>query len=367
MARAMARTISRRELFATAAAGLAAPSALETGATVAAQTPPRPGSAALPDVWGQDFLYQWSPPENVPRDLRPGTSQLRLSAQINPRVTTVEAKDYASYFASLRAGGWSAVEGASDGWMSRTRPDSEIRELKAQAKANDVVFYGLHCAGNIIAPDPAADRWQRHIIDSIHAAEQAGCELVLTHAGSMYPNRNWAHPQNWSREAWLRTVNALKRICKDTAGSKVDIAIEAVNTESVNNPWAHKRLREDVGDPRITVGLDITNMVHPGVAFRMTELINTTFDLLGDQIRYVHAKDFVWNTMLPGINWAMNGTGNMDYEMFLVRLSRLKTNPYVLVEFLTENQEYAQAQRNIRAIADKVGVKIVGTQSGGPA
>ena len=125
----------------------------------------------------------------------------------------------------------------------------------------------------------------------------------------------------------LRTVNALKRICKDTAGSKVEIAIEAVNTESVNNPWAHKRLREDVGDPRITVGLDITNMVHPGVAFRMTELINTTFDLLGDQIRYVHAKDFVWNTMLPGINWAMNGTGNMDYEMFLVRLSRLKTNP----------------------------------------
>ena len=155
----------------------------------------------------------------------------------------------------------------------------------------------------------------------------------------------------------------LKRICKDTAGSKVDIAIEAVNTESVNNPWAHKRLREDVGDPRITVGLDITNMVHPGVAFRMTELINTTFDLLEDQIRYVHAKDFVWNTMLPGINWAMNGTGNMDYEMFLVRLSRLKTNPYVLVEFLTENEEYAQAQRNIRAIADKVGVKILGTQS----
>ena len=36
-------------------------------------------------------------------------------------------------------------------------------------------------------------------------------------------------------------------------------------------------------------------------------------------------------------------------------------------ERLTENQEYAQAQRNIRAIADKVGVKVVGTQSGGPA
>lgn len=358
----MARPISRRELLTTAAAGFVAPAALQTAATAAAQTPTRPAAAGLPAVWGEDFLNQWSPPENVPRDLSPGKSQLRLSAQVNPRITTVEAKDYATYFANLRAGGWSAVEGASDGWMGRPRPDSEIRELKAQAKANDVVFYGLHCAGNIIAPDEA-DRWQRHIIETIHAAEALGCELILTHAGSMYTNRNWAHPQNWSRESWTRTVNALKRICKDTAGSKVEIAIEAVNTESVNNPWAHKRLREDVGDSRITVGLDITNMVHPGVAFRMTELINTTFDLLEDQIRYVHAKDFAWNTMLPGINWAMNGTGNMDYEMFLVRLSRLKTNPFVLVEFLTENEEYAQAQRNIRAIAAKVGVKILGTQS----
>ena len=48
------------------------------------------------------------------------------------------------------------------------------------------------------------------------------------------------------------------------------------------------------------VGLDITNMVDPSVAFRMTELLNTTFDLLEDQISYVHAKDFAWNTMLPG-------------------------------------------------------------------
>jgi sugar phosphate isomerase/epimerase len=259
----------------------------------------------------------------------------------------------------MRAGGWSACEAASAGWTTRKMPETEIREIKAQLKANDIVFYGLHCAGNIIAPDPDADRWQRHIIDSIHAAEEMDCRLILTHAGSMYPNRNTAHPLNWSREAWMRTVNALKRICRDTAGSKIQIAIEAVNTESVNNPWAHARLREDVGDPRITVGLDITNMVYPGVAFRMTELLNTTFDLLEDQISYLHAKDFAWNSMLPGINWSMNGTGNMDYETFLVRCSRLKIPPVMLVEFLTTNDEYQQAQRNIRAIADKVGVKIV--------
>ncbi len=361
--------ISRRDLFARgAAAGVAAGAMAVPGSSALAQhtqggAMPSSGPGLSP-VWGEDFLYQWSAPDDLVRDLTPGSQRVRLSGQTTPRFSNAEGTDYAAYFANLKAGGWTAVESASNTWLSRGRmPEGEIRAIKDAAAANDVVFYGLHCAGNIIAPDPDADRWQRHMIDSVAAAEEMGCELILTHAGSMYANRNWAHPKNWSREAWDRTVGALKRICRDTAGSNVKIAIEAVNTESVNNPWAHARLRQDVGDERITVGLDITNMVFPSVAFRMSEFINTTFDLLEDQIAYVHGKDFVWNEMLPGMNWAMQGTGNMDYEMFLVRLSRLKTNPYMLIEFLNEPEEYALAQRNVRSIAERVGVTIHGTQA----
>ena len=360
--------ISRRNFFGSAAAGAAGVAAGAAGAAAtgspASAAPAGARDAGLPDVWGQDFLYQWSPPANVRRNLTPGPAQIRLAGQASyARMTNAVGTDYGALFKRMRDNGWSATEAASAQWLSRKMPATEVAEIKRQAKANDIVFYGIHCAGNIIAPDPDAERWQRHIIDTIHSAEELGCELILTHAGGMYANRNWAHPQNWTRETWTRTVNALKRICRDTAGSKVDIAIEAVNTESVNNPWAHKRLREDVGDERITCGLDITNMVYPGVAFRMTEFIDATFDMLGDQIRYVHAKDFVWNSMLPGMSWAMNGTGNMDYELFLARVSRLtRGGPYMLIEFLTQDPEYTQAQRNIRAIADKIGVKIYGQQ-----
>jgi sugar phosphate isomerase/epimerase len=359
--------LSRRAFFSgaaavsgTAAAALVpgAANAAAAGANATAAT----GQAQLPNVWGQEFLYQWSPPADVKRDLTPGSSPIRLSSQSTPRLEGAEGVDYASLFKSMRDGGWTACEAASAPWLARKMPESEKQEIRAQAKAHDVVFYGIHCAGNIIAPDPAADRWQRHIIDAIHSADEMGCQLILTHVGSMYPNRNTAHPLNWSREAWMRSVNALKRICRDTAGVKVEIAIEPVNTEAINNPWAQKRLREDVGDPRIMSGLDITNMVDSNVAFRMTELLNTTFDLLKDQIAYIHAKDFVWNNMMPGLNWTMNGTGNMDYEVFLTHISRLKRPTNMLVEFLNTNDEYQEAQRNIRAIAEKVGVKILGTQ-----
>jgi len=326
----MGTSISRRKVFAGALTGLAGGAAPKLASAQATKTVETVG---LPNVWGQDFLYQWSPPANVKRDLTPGNSLLRLS---HPQMVSAEGTDYDKLFKSMRAGGWTACEAGSAQWLANKVSDSQSREIKSALKANDVIFYGIHCAGNIIAPDPEAERWQRHIIDAV----------------------------NWSREGWMRSVNALKRICKDTAGGKVKIAIEPVNSEAINNPWAQKRLREDVGDPRISSGLDITNFVYPGCAFRMTELLNTTFELIGDQIAYIHAKDFVWNGMMAGLNWAMNATGNMDYEVFLTHISRLKKDHVnILVEFLNAEEEYQQAQRNIRAVAAKVGVKIHGTQA----
>ena len=32
----------------------------------------------LPDVWGEDFLPQWSPGDHVERDLTPGETPIRL-------------------------------------------------------------------------------------------------------------------------------------------------------------------------------------------------------------------------------------------------------------------------------------------------
>lgn len=365
--------ISRRTAFkgalAAGAAGIAAgtlPRAYAQEGAAASGASALPRQVGLPNVWGEDFLFQWSPPENVERDLTAGDAVIRLSSsnQNFGRLANVEGTDYASQFRAWREAGWSACEASSNQWLSRQMPDSEARELKEQLRANDIIFYGLHCGGNIIGPGEIGEESQRHIIDSIHAVAELEGKLVLTHAGSLHPNRNVAHPQNWSREAWNKSVNALKRICRDTAGVNVQIPIEAVNSESVNNPWAHKRLIEDVGDPRVGVGLDITNFVYPGFAFRMTELLNTTFDLLGEHIHYVHAKDLVWNEMMAGMNWALQGTGVMDYETFLSRVSRLdRPEVYMLIEFLVQDEQYVQAQRNIRSIAGNLGVKIYGTQA----
>ena len=370
------KKVSRRQVFsgamAAGAAGLAAsamPRAFADhhgGGMAGGASSSLPQQVGLPNVWGEDFLFQWSPPENLERDLTPGNSVIRLASSNSNfgRLLNIEGADYDSQFKAWREAGWTACEAGSNQWMSRRMPDSEKRELKAALSENDMVFYGIHCGGNIIGPGKVGEDSRRHIVETIHEAADMGCKLVLTHAGGLHPNRNVAHPQNWSRDAWEQSVAAMKSICRDTAGIDIQIPIEAVNSESVNNPWAHKRLIDDVGDSRVGVGLDVTNFVYPGFAFRMTELLNTTFDLLGDHVTYIHAKDLVWDEMLAGLNWAVQGTGLVDYETMLTRASRL-TNPeiFMLIEFLDQDHKYEQAQRNIRSIADNLGVQVYGTQA----
>jgi len=353
--------------------------ALAAGAVSAGLLVGSPSSKAyageLAPVWGEDFLTPWSPPENLKRDLTPGPTPIRLSCSAyrisntasRPRGLTPEeaAKlpeptltPFGDQVKEVRDGGYTAVESSSSDWTKT--PDSQIRELQAALKQYDVLFYGIHIVTNIIDPDPArAEANKQRIVTGIESAERIGRDFVLIHTGGRNPkNKDRPHIDNWTRATWEMSVDAVKEILKRTSGSKVNLAMEAVNCCNNNTPQSHVRLRQDVGDPRVKVCFDPTNMMHPGVFFRTTELLNLSFDLLGEDILYGHAKDSTWDSMSTAINeGAVLGTGNMDYETYLVRLSRLKYPRGLLIEHLPAEQ-YPICRQFLFDTAKKVGVKI---------
>ena len=348
----MKRNISRRTALAAGAASTAA----------FLSTHPTPSQAvALDDVWGEDFLTQWSPPKNLKRNLTPGPTPVRLSCAANPLRMPGEGQSFGDVVKSIRDAGYTACESGTRGFDTIT--DSQIREMNAALKQYDVEFYGFHIVINIIDPDKArAERNCKRIAEGIELAEHLGLKLVVTHTGGRHPkNKDIPHPDNWTKETWEMSVNALKQIMKDTSGSKVPLAVEAVNCCNNNNPESHVRLKQDVGDNRIKVCLDPANMLYAGTFFRTTELINQCFDLLGEDILYGHAKDKYWTEMMPSIVPAVLGQGNgpYDYETYLVRLSRMKYPRCLLIEHLTREQ-YPPSRQFLLDTAKKVGVKIYG-------
>ena len=310
----------------------------------------------LPKTWGEEFLTPWSPPGNVKRDLPPGSSAVRLSCTAYGLHYSKDM-NIPERVKAIRDAGYTACE-ANDRWKYAS--DSEIRELNAVLKEHDVWFYALHMCINNIHPDLSERRKiNKQVAEMVEAADRLGLSFVVSHTGSCNPEQpTLPHRDNWTMETWKASVTAIQQILKDTAGSKVALGIEALNPCNINNPRAHVKLREDVGDPRVKVTLDPQNMLNSSTYYRTTELINECFDLLGEDICYAHAKDVNWiSTMLPAFEWVVAGTGTMDFETYLVRLSRLNYTRPLLLEFLSREQ-YPMAKKHIEDTAAKVGVMI---------
>jgi sugar phosphate isomerase/epimerase len=339
----MENRIPRRTALAAAAAG------------VFAGTVSPAAAYSMKKTFGEDFLPPWSPAADVPRNLTPGPQHIRLSC-VAYHIDYRKDADIPAKVKKVRDMGYTAAE-ADDGW--KDAPDSVIRELKSALKTHDVLFYGLHICVNNIHPDPAERRTnQKRVAAMVEAADRIGLAFVVSHTGSRDASPTKPHRDNWTKETWDDSVKAIKQILKDTAGSKVSLGIEAINPTNINNPRAHVRLREEVGDPRVKVTLDPTNMLNPSCYYRITEIINECFALFGEDINYAHAKDVLWTPeMLPALKWVIPGQGTNDFEVYLTHLSRMKAPRPLMLEFLKE-EEYPQAKKFVEETAAKVGVKI---------
>ena len=333
--------------------------ALEAGTATAGVLLGSPASkthaSGLKKTWGQEFLTPWSPPDTVQHSLTPGTTPIRLSCSAYC-LHYSKGMDFAQRVKEIRAAGYTAAE-ANDAWKQAT--DSELRELKAVLKEHDLLFYTIHMCINNIHPDLSERRKiNKRVAENVEAADRLGLSFIVTHTGSCAEQPTLPHRDNWTQETWKASVQALKQIIKDTSGSNVALAVEALNPCNINNPRAHVKLREDVGDSRIKVTLDPQNMLNSSTYYRTTELVNECFDLLGEDICYAHCKDVLWSAkMLQSFEWVVVGTGTMDYETYLKQLSRLKYTRPLLLEFLPQ-EKYPEAKKYVEQTALKAGVKI---------
>jgi sugar phosphate isomerase/epimerase len=287
-----------------------------------------------------------------PKKLAPGATPIRLAI----RMVREGKESPEETVKRIREGGYTAVNTQPSQWN-----DAELTELSAALKKYDVVVFEVGAYSNIIHPDRA--RRQEiisAIIQKFEGAEKIGGILVATVSGS-WDRRYLINPQpeNWSKETWKVLVQSVKQILRDTAGMKTALGMEAQVTTNLDSPKAHKRLIDDVGDPRCAVNLDPTNMVSLDRYFHSTELLRECFDLLGESILGCHAKDtFIEpdiQTLL--IREVCPGRGVMDYETFLAGMSRMKWARALFPEHLP-NDQYPEAYAYIRKIAEKTGVKI---------
>lgn len=301
-------------------------------------------------------LPSLGPDAGLVRDLKPGNTPIRMGGGFN----VLKDKSLTESVIEMKKRGYSGFVTDAETWLAAK--DSEIRELRAALREHDAVFYEVGGYKSIIRPDTARRQKDLALLAKyIEAADKIGCPMVGTCTGSCDPNSYInVHPDNWSEKTWKLTVQGVKQVLRDTAGMKAAIGIEAQITTNIGRPKDHKRLMDDVGDPRCAVNLDPVNMMSLDTYYHSTELLAESFDLLGEQILGAHAKDsyIVPDEQTVILREVCAGRGVMDYETYLVRLSRMKWPRTLLPEHVPGDQ-LIEAAAYIRKVAAKVGVKIV--------
>jgi sugar phosphate isomerase/epimerase len=344
----MSRGVSRRQLIAAGGAGTLGARSLES------QSRPRPVGP------GRSPFWQPGPDRNLVRDLKPGPTPVRLAGSLD----VGKAASIGGAVRALRAQGLTASVTRLESWQGAT--EAMFSELRAALKELDVEIFEVGGYRNILhTGETQRQENLKYLARCLELADRLGCRMVGTVTGSRNPEGNrWAdnyavHPDNWTLETWKLTVGGIRQILKDTAGMKAALGMEAQVTTNLDGPLAHRNLMDDVADPRCKVNLDPTNMVHLHNCFRTTELLSQCFDLLGEDIYGCHAKDtcVAPHTQTAFIQEVCPGRGNLDYETYLVRVSRLKWPRALLPEHFPAEQN-PEAYAYIRKVAAQVGVKI---------
>ena len=363
----MAKMITRRQALATGVASAGLP--LGAGCTRKIDLPRERAAQDTPARFAERDW--WSPGGNpgYVRDLTPGETPVRLACMSSTTsINYPEDGDIAGLVRRIREAGYTAANGHTG--MGRRNPwldasESEISELKQALDEHDVDFYDMMVWTNLLHPDTAVREQNiRYVIESFEAAERCGVRSITGITGSMAPGdyRMYVrmHPDNFTKEAWKRSVESIRRILDATAGYKVVWGMEQCITTAVSSPEATRQIIEDVDDPRCKCVLDVTNMISLHTLYRSSELIDEIFDLLGEDIVGAHAKDFrLEDRMLVDLQEVPPGQGILDYETYLVRLSRLSWPRTLMLEHFPA-EEYPAAKRYIEETAARVGVGIYG-------
>ncbi len=233
-------------------------------------------------------------------------------------------------------------------------PD-EIRVYREAAAKGDIVIAEVSAWSNPLSPhEKERKEALRKCIDSLHLADEIGAACCVNISGSRNPD-HWAgpHAENLSDETFEMVVETTRQIIDAVKPRRTWYTLEAMPWSFPYSADSYLRLLKAVDRERFAVHLDPVNLVvSPEVYFRNGEMIRDFFARLGPHIKSCHAKDITLREDIytPHLSELRPGLGKLDYNVFLVELSKLKDVP-LMMEHLDSAEAYSLAAGYIRRVA----------------
>ncbi|MFN7252670.1 MAG: sugar phosphate isomerase/epimerase family protein [Anaerobacillus sp.] len=188
----------------------------------------------------------------------------------------------------------------------------------------------LGCYINMIHPDKeerrkALERFKEHL----RYARDFGCSIVGTETGNVNAEMGYTE-ENFKEEPFGEVVTSVRELVAEAEKFGVIVGVEAGVNHPIYSAAALKRLLDNVPSNNLQVILDPANLITADTYKDQDEIIKEAFELLGDRLAIIHAKDFVIEE--GKLKFVPIGTGQLNYDLIMKLVKEKKPFINILME-----------------------------------
>ena len=218
-----------------------------------------------------------------------------------------------------------------------------IDEYKKAAEARGLMIAEVGIWRNALAKDEAERRKNLdYCIEQLRLADYLGARCAVNVAGAFGERWDGGYRENFTDEAWKKTVSMIREIIDTANVHNTYLTIEPMPWMIPTGPKDYLRLIDMVDRDRFAVHLDAVNMINSAERyFGMEEFIDECAELLEDRIRSCHIKDI----HLKGeysfqLEECAPGMGEFPLRYYAEALDRLDSDMPVILEHLDSDEDY---------------------------
>lgn len=239
--------------------------------------------------------------------------------------------------------------------------DAKARLVADTFRDNDLPICAISGYTNITHPD-LEERGRRvgYLKEIIRNARKFGTPYVISESGTFNTESDWVHDdKNKTEEGYDTARTVLAELAQEAYDHGAVFLLETYVNNVIGSLEETERIFADIQHPGLELLMDPTNYFETHNIDQMDSVLNAVFDSVGDRVRIAHAKDVkrsgddksekhadigdenaleshtfrgVGEIELPAA-----GLGELNYELYLQRLSEKSPNVPLIIEHLDES------------------------------
>jgi sugar phosphate isomerase/epimerase len=219
--------------------------------------------------------------------------------------------------------------------MPEEIPAELTDRIRGEMERRNLTMAAVSGTFNMIHPDRGKRReGLRRLGVLAEACGRLGTSVITLCTGTRNAEHMWRyHPENDSPGAWRDLLVSMEQAVRVAEEHRVTLAFEPEVNNVVVSAEKGRLLLDEMRSSRLKVVMDGANLFHEGELSYAREVLDTAFELLGEDIVIAHAKDVKSTGEVVAA-----GRGELDYDRYLENLRGVGFEGPVILHGLGESE-----------------------------